>query len=125
MGLIMARKNHDQNAVRQYLLRQLSDAEQQTFELRLLSDGNLFEELEIAEDELVDEYIAKELAPVERKQFEQYFLSTPERKHKLRFAATLDRYVSKKKVPDDVTRRFAFLEEIGRASCRERVYSSV
>ena len=49
MGPIMARKNHDQNAVRRYLLRQLSDAEQQTFELRLLSDDELSEEFILRE----------------------------------------------------------------------------
>ncbi|HEV7799236.1 MAG TPA: hypothetical protein VGO73_13840, partial [Pyrinomonadaceae bacterium] len=61
----MARNHHDKNAVRQYLLRQLSDGDQRTIEQRLLTEDDLFEELEIAEDELIDEYLAEELSEEE------------------------------------------------------------
>src|SRR5712691_2895205 len=87
----MARNHNDQNAVRQYLLRQLSDDEQRTIEQRLLSEDDLFEELEIAEDELIDEFLARKLSEEEHKTVERIFLASPERKRKLRFAEALRR----------------------------------
>lgn len=87
----MARNHNDQNAVRQYLLRQLSDDEQQIIEQRLLTEDDLFEELEIAEDELIDGYVAEQLSDDDRRKFEQNFLVAPERKQKLRFAEALKR----------------------------------
>mgnify|MGYP003287091912 CR=1 FL=1 len=80
----MARNYTEQNAVRQYLLKQLSEAEQQAFELRLLTDDALPEELEIVEDELIDEYLANELSEDERVSFEETFLAHPERQRKLK-----------------------------------------
>ena len=94
----MALTRNDLITIRQYLLGQLGEEGQQDIEQRLLREDDLFQELEIAEDELVDDYVAKELEPADRQRFEQYFFSTPEREHKLRFATTLHRYASKKTV---------------------------
>src|SRR6185295_19269439 len=88
----MARKDDEQNPVKRYLLKQLSDAEQQEIELRLLSDDGFSEELEIAEDELIDEYLADELSRDERLEFEQNFLTNPERTSRLRSGEALKRY---------------------------------
>lgn len=90
----MARNDDDQNTVRQYLLRQLSDDEERVIEQRLLSEDALFEELEIGEDELIDEYLAEELSADERKTFQRNFLGAPERKQKLKFAQALNRQIS-------------------------------
>ena len=88
----MGRKIHQQNIVKRYLLQQLSEAEQQEIELRLLSEDDLSKELEIAEDELIDEYLANELSQADRTSFEQHFLTTPERNSNLRSAQALKRY---------------------------------
>jgi CHAT domain-containing protein/lipopolysaccharide biosynthesis regulator YciM len=100
----MARNHDDQNAVRQYLLRQLSEDEQRIIEQRLLTEDDLFEELEIAEDELIDEYLAGELSVDEHKTFEQNFLVAPERKQKLRFAKALKRQMSTAMLEEDVSK---------------------
>ena len=92
----MSLNRNDVILIRQYLLGQLAEEEQQAIEQRLLTEDALFEELEVTEDELCDEYVADELTPVDRKQFEQYFLSTPERQGELKFAAGLREYVAKK-----------------------------
>ena len=91
--------------IRQYLLGQLAEEEQQAIEQRLLTEDALFEELEVTEGELFDEYVSNELTPIDRKQFEQYFLSTPERQSELKFAAGLREYVAKKTIGDDATQR--------------------
>jgi CHAT domain-containing protein/tetratricopeptide (TPR) repeat protein len=91
----MARQHHEQNPVKRYLLQQLSDPEQQEIELQLLSDEDFSAELDAAEDELIDEYLANELSPDDRQSFEQNFLTTPERNSKLTSAQTMKRYFDK------------------------------
>lgn len=111
----MSLNRNDLILIRQYLLGQLAEEEQQAIEQRLLTEDDLFEELEVSEDELFDEYVADELTPVDRKQFEEYFLSTPERQRELKFAAGLRQYVAKKTLPNDATPRSASLPGASRA----------
>lgn len=86
--------------IRQYLLGQLAEQQQLAIEQRLLTEDGLFEELEAIEDELFDDYVADELTRDDRKQFEQYFLSTPARRQELEFAAGLHHYLAKKTVSE-------------------------
>ncbi|MBI1762001.1 MAG: hypothetical protein HYR56_11265 [Acidobacteria bacterium] len=64
-------------------------------EERLLHDGDFFELLQAEEDELMDEYIADELSPADRQQFEQTFLAAPERRTRLRWAQALHQQLAK------------------------------
>jgi hypothetical protein len=80
-------------AVRQYLLGQLPTEESSQIEERLLTDAAFYEELLIAEDELVDDYLAGELSDSDRKSCETLFLLTPERQQKIRFALAFKEYV--------------------------------
>jgi len=91
----MARQNQEQNSVKRYLLKQLTVAEQQDVELRLLSDDGFAAEVEIAEDELIDEYLDQELSREEHVHFEQNFLITPGRHSKLISAQAFKRYLEK------------------------------
>lgn len=91
----MALHLNDQDAIRQYLLRLLSDDGQREVEQRLLTEDDLFEEFEIAEDELVHEYLAGQLTEIERERFERSFLTTPERHANLQFASALKRYAAR------------------------------
>jgi CHAT domain-containing protein len=87
-----ARQTHPEQAVKQYLLNQLTDAERQEIELRLLTDDAFSAELEIAEDELIDEYVANELSKDERRRFHEHFLTNPERESKLQSSQAVKRY---------------------------------
>lgn len=89
----------EQTPVRRYLLQQLSESEQEAFELRLLTEDELSEELEIVEDELIDEYIGNELSRDERASFEDNFLTHPDRQRKLEAAQALRRYLDS--IPND------------------------
>jgi hypothetical protein len=84
----------DQKTIREYLLGELAEEKQPQFEQRLLTSNKLFEELLIAEDELVDEYAAGLLSERERERFESHFLSTPERLQKLRFARAFKKHIA-------------------------------
>lgn len=84
----------DQERLRQYLLGRLPLEERPPLEERLLTDGEFFEELLIAEDELVDDYLSGEQSEAEREGFETYFCVAPERRQKVRFARALKKYVN-------------------------------
>ena len=85
----------DRQEVRLYLLGRLEPEQRvQRVEERLLTEEDYYEELLIIEDEVIDQYLTDELSSLEREAFEQHFLSTPERKRKLRFAQAFGKYVS-------------------------------
>ena len=84
----------DEKVIRKHLLGSLTEEELSRAEERLLADDDYFELLTIMEEELIDDYISGDLTDEDRKQFEAHFLSTPERREKLRFAQTLKEYIS-------------------------------
>jgi CHAT domain-containing protein len=84
----------EQLAIKRYLLGQLPEDQMSLLEERLLREADLVEELEIAEDELVDDYAAGRFSESEARQFEKQFLVTPERTKQLRFAEALARNLS-------------------------------
>jgi methionine-rich copper-binding protein CopC len=86
----MALSSNDQASIRNYLLGQLSDDEQQKTEERLMLDDDLFEELETLKGELVEEYRAGGLRENEREWFERHFLASSEGKKMYTFAVALN-----------------------------------
>jgi hypothetical protein len=85
---------HDQQNLRKYLLGSLSEEKQQALEERLFTDDGYFEELQVIEDELTDQYLERTLSPEEQQSFEQHFLRAPARRQKLRFASSLKQYIA-------------------------------
>jgi len=69
-----------------YLIGDLTDAEQEETERRLLADESSFEALQVAEDELIDAYVRGELSAEDRERFQEHFLRTPSRRERLQFA---------------------------------------
>jgi len=63
-------------------------------EERILTDDNFYQELLIAEDELIDQYLLDTLSESERNRFVSHFLITPDRQEKFRFSKTLKSYVT-------------------------------
>jgi CHAT domain-containing protein/regulator of sirC expression with transglutaminase-like and TPR domain len=59
--------------------------------LRLLSDADYSEELDIIANELIDEYVVDKLSSAERDKFEKHFLKSQARREKLGFALALKR----------------------------------
>jgi CHAT domain-containing protein/tetratricopeptide (TPR) repeat protein len=90
----MSQDAHDEEHLRQYLLGELNEAEQQVLEGRLMAESTLFDLLPVAEDELVDDYLGGALSASEHAKFESFFISTPERRRKVSFAMALRRYVT-------------------------------
>ena len=62
-------------------------------EERLITESQLYEELFIVEEELIDDYIAGRLSDDERAAFESYFMNSPERQEQFRIANALRVYI--------------------------------
>jgi CHAT domain-containing protein/cytochrome c-type biogenesis protein CcmH/NrfG len=78
----------------------LDETREQRIEERLLTDDAFGEEIEIAEDQLIDQYLGDELSPSDRRRFETYFLKTIDRQQKFRLARTVNRYATRRAVFD-------------------------
>src|SRR5438128_6773048 len=83
-----------QGNIKKYLLGQLAGEDLEQIEQRVLTDDEFYEEVQIMEDELVDEYVNAELNADERRLFEKNFLADPESRNKLRLGRALDRHLS-------------------------------
>lgn len=90
----MEQNEDNEMLLRQYLLNSLGQEKQRQLEEQFLTDDHRFQELLLAEDELIDQYVSGALNAQERERFEQHFLITPERYQKLNFAKTLRRYIA-------------------------------
>ncbi len=86
--------DQSRHLVRRYLLGDIAGSDLEKFEETFMTGDTSLTEIEAAEDELLDEYLAGRLNESERAHFEQHFLSTPERQQKLRFAKVFRRYVA-------------------------------
>jgi len=86
----MTLTNKDQIKVRDYLLGYLSDDAQEKIEERLMTDDELFEELEISKNELIEEYRAGDLTQDEEQRFGNGYLASPEGRSDYTFAMALD-----------------------------------
>jgi CHAT domain-containing protein len=94
--------------LRAYLLGTAPTQDQERIELRLLGEDGFAEQLMIAEEDLIDDYLGNLLNEAERTQFETYFLCTPQRQQKLIAARAFHRYLREAKTSaentDDVAR---------------------
>jgi CHAT domain-containing protein len=81
----------EKNELREYLLGNLKEVE--AIEKRILSDEVYFQQLEMAEDEIIQDFADEKLSAHEKIQFENTFLITKERRGKLNFAQNLRKYI--------------------------------
>jgi len=104
--------NHNvQLTIRQYLLGQLAGEALEQFEEQFFADDSLFQEVLVAEDELIDESLSDELNETESVLFASNFLNSPERKQKLLFRRVLKGYVERQKPRKVAPRRWSFLTD--------------
>jgi hypothetical protein len=78
--------------IREYLLGQLSEADAEQVELRLLTEPGFAKEYDIIVNEITDDYVAGRFAAEELKQVEKNFFKSNDRQTKLRFAQALNSY---------------------------------
>src|SRR6516162_1973666 len=83
----------DWETLKRYLLGTVSPAEQQDVERWLICDDRAYDQLEAAEDELIDTFLRGELRGRDLDQFNSHFLTAPERNRKLQFSRSLIRFL--------------------------------
>ena len=76
--------------MREYLLGTLGAEQRSALEERILRDPQVYEELLVAEKELIDQYEAGSLSKLEKHQFETHLLIAAERQKNLRFGRLLN-----------------------------------
>ncbi|HEX8559837.1 MAG TPA: hypothetical protein VF668_17205 [Pyrinomonadaceae bacterium] len=77
--------------IRQYLLGRLDPPRREAVEARVFTDAGYRERVELAEAELIDEYVEGELAADERRDFAARYLSTPRLRLEVRTVEELRR----------------------------------
>jgi hypothetical protein len=75
--------------LRRYLLGELSEDERARFQDNYFADNDLFEELLVVEEELIDDYVRGGLSAKERQQFVERFMSTAEGRERIEFSRVL------------------------------------
>lgn len=85
--------------VKRYLLGVLPEEEREHFEQQYFSDNALFEEVELAEDDLVDRFIRGELTKDDRRLFEQALSGSPRLNERVEFARLLSNKTTSQPVP--------------------------
>ena len=93
----MTGKTEQITKIRDYLLgKNLSEEEKNSIEESFMTSDEYFQNILIAEEDLIEEYLNNRLNSTERKDFEEKFLSTRERREKLHFETLLRNHFSEK-----------------------------
>src|SRR5215510_11018191 len=80
---------YNEELIVQYLLGSLSKEETERFDKLCFVDDEFAERLSAVENDLVDAYVRGELSPATRERFRVAYLSSEERRQKVRFAEAL------------------------------------
>ncbi len=89
--------------IRRYLLGGLSVRERARFEECYFKSDDLFEKMEMVEDELIDAYVRGQLSESECRLFEENYLSSERRRDKVQTARELLEYAAKAELPALIT----------------------
>lgn len=80
--------------IARYLLGELSEEQQIEIEDRAFSDRRYRQNITAVENDLIDEYVRKELSDSQRRKFEARFLASADRRRRVEFARALTTLVS-------------------------------
>jgi hypothetical protein len=95
---------HEESALlRSYLLAELPESERLELAARYFSDDDLFERLEAAEMDLIDDYVSGDLSPDDRRLFEESLQVFPGRIDRVAFARALRQVPRENAAVDDST----------------------
>jgi hypothetical protein len=84
---------------RRFLLGEMSEDERNTFEGRFVADDELFQQIRVIEDELIESYVRGGLSPADKEKFERSFLTNERRRSRVAFTRTmLDKLVQQDQV---------------------------
>jgi CHAT domain-containing protein/tetratricopeptide (TPR) repeat protein len=90
----MVANRDDQGVIRAYLLGKLNAEDREEFEQQLFADDHLHEELQAAEEDLIDDFLTGDLEPDDIPRFHQNFLVSSKRKQALRLGKAWRSYAA-------------------------------
>src|SRR5215217_2988002 len=90
----MLSSGNDEVTIRKYLLGALSDDDREEVELRYFSDEELFDKLQAAEDDLIDDFLSGNLSQADVDMFHQNFLVGRKREQQLRIGKAWRNYAA-------------------------------
>lgn len=82
----------EQQTIKQYLLGQLSTAESEVLEKKVLTDPEYMDAVSLIENELIEDFVANELPDRDKEHFLKHFLSTPHQRQKLELVEAVHTY---------------------------------
>ncbi len=86
---------NDNNLLRSYLLGALPEAETEICDELSFTDDAFVVRLQAVEDDLIDSYLQNELPQQEREQFQAYYLASPRRQEKVKFAQSFQSFAKR------------------------------
>lgn len=88
--------------LRRFVLGSLDEAARSALDEQLVTEPDVFEALGVVEDELIEEYLDGTSSDPDRAAFEKSFLTSPQRRARLRLAESLRRHASHAKATEPV-----------------------
>ncbi len=74
--------------IRQFLFGELPEQKRSEFEEQFIADADLFEQIKLVEDDLIEKYVRGWMNPAELSKFEQKYLTGEKRREKIEFSRT-------------------------------------
>jgi hypothetical protein len=102
-----------ETTLRRYLLAALPDDQREQIEAAYLSNDGAFEQLQIAEDDLIDAYVYGDLDAEDRERFEHAFLTSQRRRERLALASALRREAEAAGLSAPAARAAGQLDDVG------------
>jgi ABC-type multidrug transport system fused ATPase/permease subunit len=102
----------DDNLLRSYLLGTLPEADTETCDELSFTDDAFIARLQAVEDDLIDAYLQNELSGNERLQFQSYFLASPRRQEKVKFAQSLQSFAQRQVLAPTIAPAVAAAEPV-------------
>ena len=94
-----------ENKLKKYYLGTLPQAETEAIDLQLMAEADFEEDLLLAKNNLMEEFLDQSLSPEEIKSFQQNFLKTEERKKELENLALLREYAFSKQAEKSIAEK--------------------
>jgi hypothetical protein len=96
----MAADLNNERLIARYLLGDLPEEQQVAIEDRAFADKDYLALVTAVENDLIDDYVNRDLSATERRQFETRFLASSERRKRVEFAKALARVPVAAPVPE-------------------------
>ena len=103
-----------EQTITRYLLGELTESERSALEESYFKDQNLFDQLQKAENDLLDDFARNRLSPPVRQRIEQRYLTHPELHARLRFAEALATWLDARDRPDSIALASTWAKFYGR-----------